>query len=64
MEAPRPRKLIDSVEIVDLLDATGIRLSRRIAGVEVFSLHHRFCQVPGGTQYDSTVTELISLGPA
>jgi hypothetical protein len=50
-----PGKLIDSVEGVDLLDATGIRLSRRLAGVEVFSLHHRFCQVPGGTQYDSTM---------
>jgi hypothetical protein len=40
---------------VDLLDETGLRLSARFAGVEVFSLHHRFTREGDGTQYDSTL---------
>jgi len=40
---------------VDLLDETGLRLSARFAGVEVFSLHHRFTREGDGTQYDSTM---------
>lgn len=40
---------------VDLLDETGLRLSARFAGVEVFSLHHRFTREGEGTQYDSTL---------
>jgi hypothetical protein len=40
---------------VDLLDETGLRLSARFAGVEVFSLHHRFTREGDATQYDSTL---------
>jgi hypothetical protein len=40
---------------VDLLDETGLRLSARVAGIEVFALHHRFTREPDGVQYDSTM---------
>lgn len=45
--------LIDSVEVVEKLDETGIRLVRRIAGIEVFSLQHDFIAVEGDTLYKS-----------
>lgn len=50
-----PSLRIESREQVDLLDATGLRLSTRFAGIEVFSLHHRFTEEPDGTGYDSTM---------
>ncbi len=34
--------LIDSTELVEKLDETGIRLVKRIAGTEIFSLQHDF----------------------
>jgi hypothetical protein len=45
--------LVDSVEEVTKLDQTGIRLRKRIAGVEVFSLEHHFSSALGGTRYSS-----------
>jgi hypothetical protein len=45
--------LIDSVEFVEKLDETGIRLIRKIAGVEIFSLQHDFHLVNGNTRYVS-----------
>ncbi|GAA4452480.1 hypothetical protein GCM10023189_15980 [Nibrella saemangeumensis] len=45
--------LIDSTEEVVKLDTTGIRLVRRMLGVEVFSLEHQFIAVADGTQYIS-----------
>lgn len=43
--------LIDSVEEVIKLDSEGITLIRRMLGVEVFRLAHRFVAVEGGTRY-------------
>ena len=43
--------LIDSVEEVIKLDREGITLIRRIAGLEVFRLAHRFIAVEEGTLY-------------
>jgi hypothetical protein len=45
--------LVDSIEVVEKLDSTGIKLVKRILGVEVFSLQHDFIPVPNGTQYNS-----------
>jgi hypothetical protein len=50
-----PSLRIATRDYVDLLDGTGLRLSARLAGVEVFSLHHRFTREGDGTQYDSTL---------
>lgn len=50
-----PALRVKTRDHVDLLDATGLRLSTRFAGVEVFSLHHRFTRETDGTQYDSTM---------
>ncbi|MFN8394200.1 MAG: hypothetical protein U0176_05935 [Bacteroidia bacterium] len=47
------RQLVDSVEVVEKLDITGIRLVRRIAGTEVFSLQHDFHRDAAGTRYVS-----------
>lgn len=48
-----PAWLVDSVETVTKLDATGIRLERRMLGSEVFSLEHWFEPADGGTRYRS-----------
>lgn len=45
--------LVDSTELVEKLDATGIRLVRRIGGVEVFSLQHDFHAAGDDTIYIS-----------
>lgn len=47
------RQRVDSVEVVEKLDITGIRLVRRVAGREVFSLQHDFHPHPAGTRYVS-----------
>ncbi|PYE50494.1 DAPG hydrolase family protein [Deinococcus yavapaiensis] len=47
------RYRVDSVEYVEKLDDTGIRLVKFLAGVPVFSLEHWFTSVPGGTRYES-----------
>lgn len=48
-----PRHTIDSVEVVEKLDETGIRLTRRIAGRQVFSLEHWFESAGSDTRYRS-----------
>ncbi|MCC3159027.1 hypothetical protein LJ737_17420 [Hymenobacter sp. 15J16-1T3B] len=48
-----PRMLVDSTEEVVKLDQTGIRLVRRVLGLEVFSLEHWFEPAAGGTRYTS-----------
>lgn len=48
-----PAHLIDSVEIVEKLDETGIILSKRVLGDPVFRLEHSFAPADGGTKYDS-----------
>ena len=50
-----PAFLIRTRDHVDLLDETGLRLSARLAGIELFALHHRFSPLPDGTQYDSAL---------
>lgn len=47
------RHLVDSTEEVVKLDQTGIRLVRRVLGLEVFSLEHWFEPAAGGTRYSS-----------
>lgn len=48
-----PKQLIDSTEVVEKLDETGIRLVRRIVGIEVFSLEHQFISAGQNTYYKS-----------
>jgi hypothetical protein len=50
-----PSLLIKTHDHVDLLDTTGLRLSARFAGVELFALHHRFTRNDDGAQYDSSL---------
>ncbi|WP_295817186.1 hypothetical protein [uncultured Deinococcus sp.] len=47
------RYRVDSVEFVEKLDDSGIRLLKFVGGVQVFSLEHWFTPVPGGTRYES-----------
>lgn len=47
--------LVDSVEYVEKLDQTGIRLVRKIGGIEIFSLQHDFEKVENGTRYISNM---------
>jgi DAPG hydrolase PhiG domain len=44
---------VDSTEVVEKLDEEGISLTRRILGVEVFRLEHRFGVTPEGASYRS-----------
>ncbi|CUR62508.1 conserved hypothetical protein [metagenome] len=53
---------VDSVERVEKLDATGIRLVRRVAGVQVFQLEHTWSAGRDGTHYVS-VMDLGSVLP-
>lgn len=48
-----PRCFVDSVEEVEKLDDEGLTLVRRVLGVEIFRLEHRFGRVPGGASYRS-----------
>jgi uncharacterized membrane protein len=48
-----PAYYVDSTEEVEKLDQDGITLVRRVLGVEVFRLEHRFGTVPGGASYRS-----------
>jgi hypothetical protein len=50
-----PRLRVETRDHVEVLDETGLRLSSRLAGIEMFVLHHRFTRDPEGTQYDSTM---------
>lgn len=47
------KHVIDSVETVEKLDLSGIRLTRTIGGTTIFSLEHWFTPMPTGTRYDS-----------
>ena len=51
----RPEHLVDSVETVEKLDATGIRLVRRYAGVQVFMLEHTWSRCDGHVHYVSVM---------
>ena len=45
--------LVDSTELVEKLDETGILLTRSFGGEQVFSLEHQFEAVREGTRYRS-----------
>jgi hypothetical protein len=47
------RKLVDSVDRVEKLDRTGIRLVMRIAGAQAFQLEHTWSAGAGRTHYVS-----------
>ena len=47
------RKLVDSVDRVEKLDRTGIRLVLRVAGAQVFQLEHTWSAGSGRTHYVS-----------
>lgn len=49
----RPEWSVDSTELVEKLDDTGIALVRRIFGHEIFRLEHRFGEAAGGASYGS-----------
>lgn len=46
---------VDTVDTVEKLDRTGIRLSLRLAGVQVFQLEHTWSQGRGRTHYVSVL---------
>ena len=53
--AARPEYYVDTVERVEKLDETGIRLVRRFAGVKVFELSHTWSSCEGHTHYVSVM---------
>lgn len=50
-----PARTVDVVERVEKLDATGIRLVQRRAGVKVFQLEHTWSRGEDGTHYVSVM---------
>jgi hypothetical protein len=50
------------VEFVEKLDEEGISLVRKIAGLEVFRLEHRFGSVAGGASYRSRMVVGVNAG--
>jgi hypothetical protein len=50
-----PKLRVQTRDHVEVLDESGLRLSSRILGIEMFVLHHRFTREGNGTQYDSTM---------
>jgi hypothetical protein len=54
---------VDSTEEVEQLNPDGISLVRRLGGVEVFRLEHRFGEVAGGASYQSCMTVGVAAGP-
>ncbi len=46
---------VDTVDTVDKLDATGIRLVKRAAGVVLFSLEHTWSRADGRVHYVSVL---------
>jgi hypothetical protein len=50
-----PKLRVETRDHVDVLDDSGLRLSSRALGIEIFVLHHRFTREDDGTQYDSTM---------
>lgn len=61
--AANPRWYVDSVELVERLDDTGIALVRREFGTEVFRLEHQFGEAPGGASYRSRMVVGAARGP-
>jgi hypothetical protein len=57
-----PAFYVDSTERVEELNEEGIALVRRIAGVEVFRLEHRFGDAVGGASYRSRMTVGVAAG--
>jgi hypothetical protein len=51
----RPEFYIDTTETVEKLDATGIRLVRRVGGVPVLQLSHTWSPCEGRTHYVSVL---------
>jgi hypothetical protein len=51
--AANPDYYVDSTEEVEKLDDEGISLVRRILGMEIFRLEHRFAATEGGSTYRS-----------
>jgi hypothetical protein len=62
--AADPACYVDSTELVEKLDDEGISLVRRVAGVEVFRLEHRFGQAADGASYRSRMAVGAASGPA
>lgn len=58
----RPEFYVDTVDTVEKLDVTGIRLVQRRFGQVVFSLEHTFQAVDGGTRYRSRMVVGASSG--
>ncbi len=58
-----PAYYVDSTEYVEKLDEEGISLVRRVAGVEIFRLEHRFGQEREGASYRSCMTVGVATGP-
>ncbi|MGE0808022.1 MAG: hypothetical protein AB7L76_20955, partial [Burkholderiaceae bacterium] len=57
-----PDYYVDSIEYVEKLDTEGISLVKRVAGIEVFCLEHRFGYAAEGASYRSRMTVGISSG--
>ena len=51
----RPEFYVDTTDTVEKLDETGIRLVRRIAGVQVLQLEHTWSRGDDGTHYVSVL---------
>ncbi len=51
----RPEFYVDSTETVEKLDGAGIRLVRRLAGIQVFQLEHTWSACGQGTHYVSVL---------
>lgn len=60
--AANPAYYVDSTEYVEKLDDEGISLVKRVAGVEVFRLEHRFGEAPKGASYRSRMAVGIASG--
>jgi hypothetical protein len=62
--AANPAYYVDSTEWVEKLSEEGIALVRRIAGIEVFRLEHKFGVTPPGASYRSRMIVGAAVGLA
>jgi hypothetical protein len=60
--AANPAYYIDSVEYVEKLDEEGLSLVRRLVGMEIFRLEHRFGTLPEGSSYQSRMIVGVNAG--
>ena len=60
--AANPDYYVDSTELVERLDETGISLVRCIASKEIFRLEHHFGQVTDGASYRSRMCVGVAAG--